>query len=402
MKNSIIRRNVFIAISFLFLNINWVRAAEYRVTPSIRLGQGWDSNIFATSDNVVSDFYSTVTPELTLATVTQNLSMQIRAGFEGRWYYDHPEISTAGYSKYIRLTPIDNGWTPTARFSVSPAAYYLETRDMTARSFLIPVDPTLPPQAIATYGLQKSRDYGASIGLRYQAAARVETALTLYGATHEFPDQPSAEADSRTLGTEVSIRYALNQRSSAGLYGSGSREYFETTPDARRYAAGLLLGHQFSQAFRIDGRLGMSFIQQSASSADTSDINSNDPEGNITIVYSHNTFRADFYGILGYSGLSGVVTRTGTAGINLADQFAPQWSWSLGGNYQINRTVFAAAPREDKTLNGIGSIRYAPWDWGAFDITGNASLQQTDIPNGDITRNSVILGFTLTDTHIAF
>jgi len=389
-------------LSFLLLSINGVDAAEYRVTPSIRLGQGWDSNIFETSDNVVSDFYSTVTPELTIATASRNLSMQFRAGFEGRWYYDHPEVSTAGYSKYIRITPIDNGWRPTARFSVSPAAYYLETRDMTTRSFLIPVDPTLPQQGIATYGLQKSRDFGASIGLRYQAAARMETALTVYGAAQQYPDLPGGEADSSTVGTDVSVRYALSPSSSAGVYGSGSKEFFKVTPDARRFAAGLLAGHQLSQFFRIDGRLGMSFIRQPASGTDNSDHSSNNPEGNITIVYSRNTFQATLYGTYGYSGLGGVVTRTGTVGITLADQFAPRWSWSLGGNYQNNRTVFTAASSEDKTLNGIGAIRYAPWDWGTFDLTGNASHQQTDIPNGDLTRYSVVLGFTIANTYTVF
>ena len=116
----------------------------------------------------------------------------------------------------------------------------------------------------------------------------------------------------------------------------------------------------------------MSFVRQAASATDNSDHTSNDPSGTVTLAYSDNTFRASLYGDVGYSGLSGAdqVTRQGTVGISLADQFTQRWSWSLGGNYQVSRTVFAATSSDVKTLNGTGSIRYAPWEWGAFDLTG--------------------------------
>src|SRR5450756_1809856 len=101
MKNSLSRKAVWITIMTwgLFpMLIKRAEVADYRVTPSIRLGQGWDSNIFGTSDNVVSDFYSSVTPGLAFAMASPTLSMQLLGSVEGRWYYDHPEVSSAGYS----------------------------------------------------------------------------------------------------------------------------------------------------------------------------------------------------------------------------------------------------------------------------------------------------------------
>jgi len=405
MKISISQKAVWVAVislGFFPLLLNGAEAADFRVTPSIRLGQGWDSNIFGTSDNVVSDFYSTVIPQLVFDAASPTLSMQLLAGVEGRWYYDHPEVSSAGYSKFLRLTPIDNGWKPTARFSVAPAAYYLETSNQAARAFFIPVDPTVPPQGTATYGLQKSRDFGASIGLRYQATPIVETAATVYGIVRQFPDQPGGGFDSKTLGADALIRYAFSQSSSAGVYGRGSRENFDQTPDAKVFGAGLLGGHQFSSAFRIDGRLGMSFARQLASATDNSEHTLNDPEGSITLAYTENTFQAGLYGNVGYTGLSGSaqITRQGTVGINLSDQFAQRWTWSLGGNYQISRPVFGVISNDVKTLNGTGSIRYVPWEWGAFDLTGYSTRQQSDVPNGDLNRYSVVLGFTLGRTDI--
>jgi len=385
------------ALGILPLLLKGAEAAEFRVNPTIRLGQGWDSNIFGTSGNEVSDFYATVTPELVFTLSNPTLSMQLLVGDEGRWYYDNPDVSTAGYSKYLHLTAIDNGWKPTARVSVFPGAYFLETRDPTARAFLIPADPTVPTPSVPTYGLQKSRDYGASIRLVYQATAVVSTEAMVYGAAHQLPDQPGGLYDSKTLGADVSARYTISERSYAGAYVNGSKEYFHETPDSRVFGAGLLGGHQISPAFRIDGRLGIAFARQPATATDNSEHTVNDPAGTITLAYTDNTFMATMYATVGYSGLSGVgeVTRDGTVGFTLADQFAQFWSWTLGGSYTISRTVFAVTSSDTKTLNGTGSIRYAPWEWGAFDLTGNSNRQQSDVSGGDLNRYTVVLGFTL-------
>jgi len=381
-----------------------VEGADYRVTPSIRLGQGWDSNIFGTSGNEVSDFYASVIPELIFDTASPNLSMQLRAGVEGRWYYDHPEVSSAGYTKYLRLISIDNGWRPTARFSVSPGVFYLETLDSVARSFLVPVDPAVHPPGIATYGLQRSRYFGASIGLLYQATPSVETTGMLYGVESQYPDQPGRIYDTRTVGADVSVRYAYSPTSLVGVYGNGSYEDFHETPTARMFEAGLLAGHQFNPAFRIDGRLGMSFVRQPASAPGNPDLTDSTPSGTVTLGYLDNTFRADLYGNYGYSGLSGAgeVTRQGTVGISLADNVTQGWSWSLGGYYQVSHTVFAVTTVEVKTVNGRGSVRYAPWEWGAFDLTGYATRENSDVPGGDLNRYSIVLGFTVRKTYTAF
>jgi len=400
MKNSPPRKAFWIAVlalSFLPLLRNGAEAADFRLTPTIRLGQGWDSNIFYTHDNTVSDFYTTVTPELAIAATSPTLSMQLLAGVEGRWYYDNPEISDALYSKYLRLTPIDNGWKPAARISVNPAAYFLETKDATARAFFVPVDPTHPSPGTATYGLQTTRDFGGSIGLVVQATPLVETAASVYGSWIQYPDAPAGLSDTYTLGADASIRYAFSQRSTAGVYVNGSREYFEQTPDARVFAVGLLGGHQISPTFRVDGRLGMAFAKVPGSGTDNTERTTNDPDGYIALSYADNTFRASLYGSFGYSGLSGAsqVTRREVVGFGLSDTFARGWSWSLGGSYEVTQTVFAAVTTEVRTFNGTGTIRYAPWEWGAFDLTGDTTRQDSDDPTGDLNRSSIVLGFTL-------
>lgn len=381
-------------------------AADYRLTPSIRLGQGWDSNIFGTYSDDVSDFFTSVTPVFILAAATPNLAMQLSAGVEGRWYYNYPEVSSAGYSKYVRLSSIEGGWRPTARFSVSPGVYYLETQDQVARAFFVPVGPTLPTPGVATYGLQMTREFGASIGLGYKVSSSVAADVTMYGAAHQIPDQPGRVSDSRTIGAGASVRYTFSQASSAGVYGNGSSENFKNTSDsdARILEVGLLGSHRFSPFFVIDGRLGMSFVRQSASSPGATDQNVNDPSGSITLVYSDNTFRASLHGDIGYTGLSGAnqVTRQGTIGASLADNVTQQWSWNLGGNYQTQFNAYTGSGTViSRTVNGTGSINYTPWEWGTFDLTGNATQEKDYLQGGTLNRYSVLLGFTLRKTYTA-
>jgi hypothetical protein len=354
----------------------------------------------------VSDFFTSVTPEFFLVAATPNLAMELSAGVEGRWYYNYPEVSSAGYSKYVRLSSIEGGWRPTARFSVSPGVYYLETQDQVARAFFVPVGPTVPAPGVATYGLQKTRDFGASIGLRYQVSSSVAATGTAYGAAHQSPDEPGRVSDSRTIGADASVRYAFSQANSAGVYGNGRYEKFQNTPDsdARIFGVGLLGDHRFSPSFRIDGRLGMEFVRQASSSPGTPDQNVNEPAGHIALDYSDNTFRANLYVDVGYTGLSGAsqVTRQGTIGASLADNVTQQWSWNLDGNFQIQFDAYSVSANViSRTVNGTGSIRYTPWEWGTFALTGNASREKDYTLVGTLDRYSAVLGFTLRKTYTA-
>ena len=191
MKISLPRKALWItvlALGFLPLLLKGAEAADYRVTPSIRLGQGWDSNIFNTASNEESDFYFTATPELRFSAATPNFSLQLTAGVEGRRYYNNPDISSWNYSEYFRLSSTD-GWKLSDRFTVTPDAYYTKSSDQYQRSLIVPIDPSLPSPGIATFGLQKVSNLGASVGLRYLATQKVETGGNIYFASQKYPDQ---------------------------------------------------------------------------------------------------------------------------------------------------------------------------------------------------------------------
>jgi len=403
MKISLSRKPVWrtvIAMGFIIL-LQEADAADYRVTPSIRLGQGWDSNIFNTTSNEESDFYFTATPELRLSAATPKISLQLTAGVEGRRYYNNPDISSWNYSEYFRLSSTD-GWKLSDRFTVTPEAYYMKTSDQHQRSLYVPIDPSLPSPGIATYGLQKVSNLGASVGLRYMATRNVETGGNIYFASQKYPD-PAAGSDSETYGATATARYRFGPATSLGGYLAANKSEYETTPDSKVLAVGILGDYQFSPAWKFDWRFGMSFARQDAS-ATAPEQSTNDPAGTISLGYADDTFQANFYGNVGYSGLGGAgqLTRQGTAGFNVSDRLTERWSWSLGGYYQISRTVFAATDTDVSSLNGSAGIRYAPWEWGSFDLTGTSSRQWSDLPNNDLTRYTGVLGFTLGKTYTAF
>ena len=144
-------------------SVHEAEAADIRVTPSIRLAEGWDSNVFGTGSNEISDFYTSVTPEVNFEAASPTLSMRLRAGAEGRWYKEQTELSSAGYSKYAYLSPVE-GWKPTTRFSVLPAVYFLETRNSLARSSLVP--PSTFPSGAG------NRDVRAAENPRFRGLSR--------------------------------------------------------------------------------------------------------------------------------------------------------------------------------------------------------------------------------------
>jgi hypothetical protein len=403
MKTFFFRLTVVMAISVLefFSMICSVNAAELRATPSIRLGQGWNSNIFQTSTNEVSDFYFTAAPGLTLAAATPTFSLQLTGGMEGRWYYDHPDISSSKYSKYLNLASPE-GWKATDRVSLIPMLYFLESSSQTQRSLLVTTDPSLPTPGITEYGLRKVRNAGASVGLRYQATPTLETDITLFVAKQEYPDQVSGASGSSSWGGDVLARYIFSPRSSGGMYIAANDSNFKDAPDSRVMAVGLIGRHKYSPSFTLDARLGVAFAHQSASSIAQAQ-NTQAPAGTITLGYTDNTFHANLNGNVGYSGLTGIgqIARLWTVGLDIGDQYTQRWSWSLAGIYQKSFTVFQESETSANGVVGSAGIHYAPWEWGSFDLTGSAT-RSWSTGLSPIVDYSAVLGVTVGKTYTAF
>jgi hypothetical protein len=189
-----------------------------------------------------------------------------------------------------------------------------------------------------------------------------------------------------------------------GLLVAGNHQTYETNPDSNTLSGGILFGYQFSEAFRVDGVFGMSYIRQSEAPG-IPEQRTSAPSGLINFNYVSESFTAHVFGSAVYSGGSGFgeATRLYTAGLAFSDQFAREWSLNLSGTYQVSRSAFETDAVDLTTIYGTAGLSYKPWEWGSLDLTGNLSRQTSDGQFGETLNNySALLGISIGKSYKIF
>ena len=372
------------------------------VIPSIRLEEGWQSNVYNTTTEEVSSFGTRLTPALALRfTSADNVMLQVSANYENIWYHS-AEAKDADYNSWFFRIDSSGGWRLTPNWTMVPSVYYLNTTS-SGRSQRVPSgDPVLPPVSITNYGNTDSEDLGAAVNLSYLATPN----LTI-GVSGNYSEQRFSEAtdnttvsgltNSKVLGGNASVSYLFSPRTSLGILVAGNHQTHETEPDADTVSGGILFGYQFSPVLRLDGVLGMSYIRQNEAPG-TPEQRTSSPSGIFNITYTRETFTARAFGSYVYSGLSGYgeATREKTTGLVFADQFTREWSGNLSGTYQVSQSVFSSNVVDLVTIWGTAGLSYRAWEWASLDLTGNLNRQTSNGQFGDTLDNySALLGVTI-------
>jgi hypothetical protein len=326
--------------------------------------------------------------------------------YEGTWYYNNSSANEEP-TWYFQLSLTEGeAWQVTPNLSVAPSVYYINTVNTSRRTQLLPSgDPLVPPVTISTYQNTQSQDFGGGLAVNYLVTPNLTFTLGGNYGERKFGDGTSEGlVDSSTVAGNASVSYLFSQNTSAGLGVGGSRQTYENNPETNIYSAGILFGHQYSQEFRFDGILGYSFTKQSATPG-TPELKSSDPAGTLNASYKSGTFGARAGVSVGYSGGSGYgqITRQGTVYLGIGDVFARNWTWSLGGSYQISRSVFVSNAIDLSSAYGTAGTQYFPYDWMSFDLTGYINRQWSSGQLGsEMTGYSALLGVTLTKTYNVF
>jgi hypothetical protein len=283
---------------------------------------------------------------------------------------------------------------------MTPSVYYLNTSDSSRRTQLVPSgDPVLPPVTITNYGRTNTENFGGALDFNYRVTPSATIGVNGNYSEQRFTDSASGSGltDSTTLGGNASVSYQFSPRTKLGILFAGNHQTYDNAPDSDTLSGGILFGYQFSPTFRVDGAFGMSYIRQKEAPGNPEERESA-PSGLINFSYTSETFKANVFGSAVYSGGSGFgeATRQWTAGLSFSDQFARDWSWNLGGSYQVSQSVFVTDAVDTNTIYGTARLSYRPWVWGTLDLTGNMDRQTADGQFGDSINNySVILGFTV-------
>jgi len=74
----------------------------------------------------------------------------------------------------------------------------------------------------------------------------------------------------------------------------------------------------------------------------------------------------------------GEATRQWTAGLLCSDQFARDWSWNLGGSYQVSQSVFVTDAVDTNNNLCHRAFELQALGLGHPDLTGNMDRQTSD------------------------
>jgi hypothetical protein len=403
------RSQILVASVFMMLFAFDAAATSVKMDaiPFFRLEEGWNSNVYNTTANEVSSFGTRVTPGLALKfTTADNVMFQLSGSYDKVWYYDPAANAAETGTFYFRLDSSgDVKFTP--KLSMLPSVYYINTSDAYRRNQLMPSgDPLLPPVSYTNYGDTKTEEFGVGVALKYMVTQKIIIGLTGNYGEQKFSDTApgSLLRNSTTTGGRASVSYIFSPRTTAGIGFGESRQTYDNNPDSNIRSVGILLDHQFSPEVRLNGIFGVSEVRVDSAPGIPAQ-SATSPSGLVNVSYTSGTFTANVYGSALYGGLGGYgqPTRQWTCGLVVNEQFASQWSWNLGGTYQVTQNVFGANVQDDTSTFGTAGLRYQPWVWGTLDLTGNinhlATGGQLGIP---YTTYTGILGFTISKPYNIF
>lgn len=382
-------------------------AVNMEVIPSVRLEEGWNSNVFNTSNDEVSSFGLRLTPGLTLMfTSPDNIALSVSGNYEKVWYHDSNAKDAEFDTWFFRINST-GAWALTPNLSMTPSVYYLNTTNSSTRTQLVPSgDPVLPPVTITNYGDTNSEDFGGAVNFNYLVTQKVTIGVGGSYFEQRFTDSTSDSGltDSTRFGGNATVTYLISPRTTFGILVAGNHATYDNAPDSDTLSGGILFGYQFSPAFRLDGAFGWSFIRQSEAPGIPEEKTS-DPSGLFRATYTSETFTSYVYGSAVYSGGSGFgeATRQWTAGLAFNGKLTLDWSWNLSGSYQVSRSVFAENAVNINTLYGAAGLTYSLAEWSSLDLTGNLDRQRSDGQFGSTLNNYyAILGLTIGKSYKVF
>jgi hypothetical protein len=377
-------------------------AAPITATPSVSVEQGYDSNVFDNrTGNEKDDFILRVRPAVSFAFPAVDTAVNLDLSGETDTYYNNTDLSKYPATWRAALNPL----RPIAIspiLSMSPRGYYLETYDSSRRSqFLFsPTAPTIPIE-LAQFARTHTRDYGGSLNMAWQAAPQFQTGLTGAYNRHEILTDNTGQTDYYTYTGDLTLSYQPGTRSSIGIFGNASDTTYSNDMVSTTYSVGLQGSYAFTEFFRVEGRVGESFLRNKPGGG-LPESTDQSPNASLSLTYRSRDFTATTWGSFGYSsgGSLGQTTRQMNAGLSLGDQFASGWWWSLIGSYQANRNIDNPSIGDLTSGTGTAEIRYVHAPWATVRLSGTYFREWAqDSAAGDLKKTTAFLGVTFSNTY---
>jgi len=392
---SILGFAMLIATLLVFAWVTLVEAANIRFSPSIALEGSWDSNIYNTNSNEISDYIFRVRPRLGMYWNAYQTNIRIDGGILGEWYADNSEEDNLGDTKDIIFSVTDPmQFTP--RFSLRPFFRFVESRDTVQRNELTQSPtPGIPPAEAIISARETQRLYQGSLRMRYQLTPRTDLLLGGDISALNYDGDPAitGNQNTKTITGDASVLYKLTPRLSSGFFYVFGNNSFEQDPEFDTHTGGVVGRYRLTELYTLTVRGGATYL-------DGPNIRYDDgwyPYGGIDVSYQRQYFSVSLQGsyeLVG--GSSGLATKRGNVRIVISDRITEKWSWDLSGAYQTNVTIDDPSTVDTDTFLGAAGIAYQVVEWASVRLAGNIVRQSSSgLEVEDVDRESVLLGVSL-------
>jgi hypothetical protein len=400
-----------LAALFALLPAMRAEAAGVRldVAPSLRLEEGWRSNVGSASDDEVSSFGTRVAPSLGFTLhAPDDVRVRLLGTYERMWYHDDDAKSSEFNTWNVRVDST-GAWRFTPTFSVQPSVYFINTVDSYRRLELLPSgDPVLPDVTVLDYRDTRTQNFGGTLVFSYEVSPKLSIDMRGNYSEKRFKEEDAGEeglTNNTQAGGGLGFDYAVSPQTTVGLIASGSHNTYDDGADSDVYTAGIRYGYRFSPTVKFNVTAGASHVRRESVTGVSESDSDTAPSGSFRLTYDSETFAAVFYGSAAYSGSSGFrdTTKQYTGGLNLRKDFARTFSGTISGYYQLSKSAFEENAVDIHTVHGAVEFRYQPWEIVSLYLNGSAHRQESDGQYGRTIDNySANLGITITNAYNIF
>jgi len=365
-----------------------VSLGEFRVTPSLRVAERYDNNIFYASSGKVDDFLTDIAPKVLITSKGRGVDVAANLGVMWTEYAKNPKLSYFSSNGGLNLDASTLTGRMLRGLGLKVTENYYYTKDYPAFAALG------GPNPIASGGIQTNRvtTFGNSAGAT--ASYVLSPRATVLGGYTNVRTQfsggttplVSSTADIGTAGTEYSLTPTTTLLSDY-FY---SRFSFTGDGSLETHAADVGARHKFREDWSVDGRVGGTYIP----SLERLTYNFN--VGTIKKFSATEVSGRVLRTVTSSGGLAAALSYSTVAQLLVTHHLTPALTATLAGNYGTTKTVGSSSV-DLKTYNVTPGITYALARWADLfasysyykqDSTGTAGLS--------VNRTQVTVGITMT------